>query len=176
MGKVSGMWSHSSWGTGFDAGVVADIAFRDFIAIQPGIFYESRSSSYTYIWSHADAVRDVVVGHTLNYAFQIPVLASVRFNLSDNVRWSVDFGPTFSFGIGKHDEGRYFLPQEYNFSEGYYKNRNRFEVGLKIGTGLNVRDHYYVGIHYIAGLRDVFKADGLGGRNKAWTFTLGYDF
>lgn len=176
IGKGPDLWNHSSWGTGFDAGVVADIAFRDFLTIQPGFFYESRSSSYTYIWSRPGSQQEVVVGHALNYTFQVPVIASVRFNVTDNVRWSLDIGPTFSFGIGKSDKGKYFLPTEFTYDEGYYKNRHKFEVGLKMGTGLTIRKHYYLGVHYVAGMRDVYKVDGLGGRNKTWTFTLGYDF
>ena len=176
MGKGPDLWNHSSWGTGFNAGVVADICIRDFIAIQPGFFYQSRSNSYTYIWSHSAMPDEVVVGHTLNYTFQVPVVASVRFNVTDNVRWRVDFGPTFSFGLGKSDKGKSFLPAESNFDDGYYDNRHKFEVGLKMGTGLNIFKHYYVGVHYVAGLRDVYKVKGFGGRNKTWSFVLGYDF
>ena len=65
---------------------------------------------------------------------------------------------------------------EYNFDDGYYDNRHKFEVGLKMGTGLNIFKHYYVGVHYVAGLRDVYKVKGFGGRNKTWSFVLGYDF
>ena len=34
-------------GTGFNLGAVATFNIRDWISVQPGIFYESRSGSYT---------------------------------------------------------------------------------------------------------------------------------
>lgn len=44
-----------------------------------------------------------------------------------------------------------------------------------MGTGIQVLDHYYLGVHYEAGCTKVWK-HSLAGRNKAWTFTIGYDF
>ena len=34
-----------SWGIGFNLGVVATFNIRDWISVQPGLFYESRSGS-----------------------------------------------------------------------------------------------------------------------------------
>ena len=164
------------WGTGFDAGIVVDIQFREWFAIQPGIFYESRSNKYTYIWHNGIAqASGLAIGHSLDYSINIPVLFSARFNITDNLQWSVDIGPYFSFGIGKHDKGEYAEGTvSYNYDNGYYKHRNRFQSGLKFGTGLEFMKHYYIGVHYMAGMRDVYK--DYGGRNKAWSFMLGYNF
>lgn len=57
----------------------------------------------------------------------------------------------------------------------YYDEFNRFMMGLKMGTGFQLFDHYYIGVHYEAGLRSARKYKA-GGHDKAWTFTLGYDF
>lgn len=165
-----------SWGTGFTAGFTVDIRFREWFAIQPGFFYESRSNKYTYIWKYdINNPPAVAVGHALNYNFNIPVLFSARFNLSNQLRWSVDFGPYFAFGIGKHDKIEYQVGDAYyKYNDGYYKNRKRFSSGIKFGTGLQFREHYYFGVHYLAGMTDVYK--DYGGLAKAWSFTLGYDF
>ena len=41
-------WNTNSWGTGIDAGVVVNLNMRDFFALQPGFFFESRSGNYSY--------------------------------------------------------------------------------------------------------------------------------
>ena len=46
--SIGNIWNINSWGTGFDAGVVADINFKNYISVQPGFFYESRSGSFVY--------------------------------------------------------------------------------------------------------------------------------
>ena len=57
------------------------------------------------------------------------------------------------------------------------------DFGIKMGTGLQVLGHYYVGAHYLAGCIDAWKDRSIGnvtktygGVTKAWVFTLGYDF
>lgn len=158
-----------SWGTGFDAGVVCDINFRNFIAVQPGFFFQSRSNNYAYIHSAAPAITDY--GHTRYTTFTIPILASLRLNPASNIRWSIDLGPYFQFGLGGSDKG----VAGTNFDDGYFDRRHKFDAGIKMGTGFRFFDKYYIGVHYMAGCRDVWKND-LAGKHKAWTFTLGYDF
>lgn len=165
-----------SWGAGFTGGMAVDIMFRDWFAIQPAIFYESRSHRYTYILhQNINSTDGIAIGHTLDYTFNIPVLFSARFNISHNLRWSLDFGPYFTFGIGKHDKGEFMQGETfYRYNDGYYKSRRRTTAGLKMGTGIQFNSHYYFGVHYLAGTTNVYK--DYGGRAKAWTFTLGYDF
>ena len=57
----------------------------------------------------------------------------------------------------------------------YVAEHRGFDVGLKMGTGLKLFDHYYVGVHYLAGLTHAWKLPS-GGKNKSWMFTVGYDF
>ncbi len=169
-------WNHDSWGTGFDAGVIVDINFRDWLTIQPGLFYQSRSNNYTHIVGYGTD-RNVTVGHTLHYALVIPVVASVRFNPANNIRWSIDMGPYISLGLGHQDKGQVIVPQpETSFNKDYFDDRHNSQWGIKMGTGLNILDHYYIGIHYMAGIGNVYKKPGVSGHAKAWTFTLGYDF
>lgn len=173
--------AHSSWGTGFDAGVVADINFNGWLTLQPGFFYQSSSNDYFAFYTGQSGYMSHE-GHTLYYMFNVPLMVSVRFNLGNDFRWSVDAGPYLSFGLGHNDTFEISTPQLImDYKKGYFENRNRFQWGVKFGTGLQFRDHYYVGIHYMAGCRNVYNntahiSDGLSGRHKSWTFTLGYDF
>ena len=64
--------------------------------------------------------------------------------------------------------------QEVKYHDGYFDNRKKNVWGLKFGTGIEYDNHYYLGIHYMAGFGDPWKYADVSGRNKAWTFTLGY--
>ena len=159
------------WGTGFDAGVICDINFKNFISVQPGFFFESRSHDYAYIYNYLPT-ENLEYGHTRFYSFTVPVLASLKLYPADFIRWSIDLGPYFQFGISGSDKG---VSNSIDFKDGYFDNRKKCDVGLKLGTGVTLFDHYYLGIHYSTGFNNVYK-DLYGGHHKAWTMTIGYDF
>lgn len=168
--------NHDSWGSGFEAGLVADIAFRDWFAIQPGLFYQSRSNSYTHVLG-AGAAQNINIGHTLYYSFNIPVMFSARFNVTDRIRWNVEAGPYLSLGLGHNDTGITVTHlAEERYDNGYFDHHRRNQWGLKAGTGIEFNGHYLIGVHYMAGFGNAWDLDGYNGHNKAWTFTLGYNF
>ena len=128
-------YHHESWGTGFDVGFVAGLNIRDYLAIQPGVFFETRGGNFLLMGSAADSAMpsDAADGPAEQPLF-------------DRKPAGVDFG-------------------------------------IKMGTGLQVLGHYYVGAHYLAGCIDAWKDRSIGnvtktygGVTKAWVFTLGYDF
>ncbi len=182
------------WGTGFDVGAVVDINFRNFISLQPGIFFETRSHNYSYV-TGGQQERVNEYGHTRNSLLKIPIMLSLKMNLSWDFKWIVEVGPYFGFGIDGSDNGTYEIVTgyttstlsaapakasasqltDYKYHDGYYDNRNKFDCGLRVGTGIKYKDQYSINVHYDAGGNDVFKNQN-GGKHKAWTFTLGYDF
>ena len=180
------IWNVNSWGTGFDAGAVADLNIRDFITIQPGFFYESRSGSYayqSYAYNLSDADNyDVVktqVGKGREYFFTIPVMGIVHFNVLEDLRWNVEFGPYFQIKLKSTFDGKFSYPQVAHDGDIYYSKdtkTTKCDVGLKMGTSLDICEHYYVGVHYLAGMLRAWNPAQLGGRNKAWLFTIGYNF
>lgn len=180
------------WGTGFDIGVVADLNIRDYLSIQPGVFFESRSNTYTFI-SPLGAVGNLEgvssqAGTFNSYALTIPVMGAVHFNVTDDIRWNVEFGPYVSFMFGSK------LKNKVNYNttdllpvpapgEEFRQKAAPVDFGFKLGTGLQILKHYSVGVHYMAGAVKAWKNvnfDGasysFGGRTKAWVFTIGYDF
>lgn len=165
------LYSHDSWGTGFDLGIVANINVRDYLSIQSGLFFQSRSSDYTYInMKDINTIR-VDVGHLRRYAFDIPVIASVHFNITDRLRWNVEFGPYMSFNL-KTD-----MNYMYKAAENDLDLRHKScDVGFKMGSGFTFDRRYVVAAHYMAGCNDAWKDPSRGGHNKGWTFTVGYDF
>lgn len=175
-------WNVNSWGTGFDAGVVLNLNLRDYLAIQPGFFFESRSGNYAYSENFINIKNEddnfTQLGHLRSYNFIVPVMASLRFNVADNLRWIVEAGPYAQFKLHSSDSDKIQVidqPSPQSPLKVFYAKSRFADFGLKIGTGLTLNHHYYFGIHYMAGGTKVWK-EPEGGLNKAWTFTIGYDF
>lgn len=177
-------WSSNAWGVGGNVGVVADINFRDYISVQPGFFFETRSSKYTYISRTSISTEGTEYlsqfGNIHAYNFTIPILGCVHFNLSDDIRWNVEFGPYFQIVLKNKVSGQINYPL-YSASDALPQNYARttptkFDFGFKIGSSLKVLDHYLVGFHYEAGCLKPWDNGSLGGRRKGWVFSLGYDF
>lgn len=180
--KMFPVYNINSWGTGFDAGVVADVNFRDYISVQPGFFYQSRTGRYFYGGQIADenvsGDTPFQVGHIRSYRFYIPIVASLHLNFTDNLRWNVDFGPYLGVNLYSNEENKIFY-HHYEPDGTLVTDPLRLsgvEFGLKMGTGLRILDHYVVGVHYMAGMTRGWKYSYAGGRDKCWTFTIGYDF
>lgn len=178
---VFSQWNNNGWGTGFDAGAVCNLNFRNYLTIQPGIFFESHSGSFAYITdmtSEASSGNFTQVGHLRSYSITIPVIVQVNFNITDRVRWSVDLGPYANFRLGSGGD-KIYLPAIGSTTENpiYASVSERtLNAGIKAGSGIRVAGHYYFGIHYLAAMCSPWKTKGMGGREKAWTFTIGYDF
>lgn len=180
--SVASIWNQNSWGLGFDAGVVADINIKNFISIQPGFFYESRSGAFAYQCTAYNQFDEPIVvtqlGKGRDYNFTIPVVASFHFNVTDDVRWNVDFGPYVQFKLRSTFDHKFEYPEA--FYGGIEMRDNvktaRVDAGLKMGTGLDLFKHYYVGMHYLAGFCHPWNPGKLGGHNKSWLFTIGYTF
>lgn len=181
--KVFNAWNCDSWGTGFDAGVVVDLHVRDYISIQPGFFFETRSGNFAYSTNFYNAEMQLdnmsQMGHYRNSNFNVPVVASLHFNLSDNIRWNVEFGPNFHFCLGSSDADKVHVmrsPIDDLEPQTLTAEKNTFDFGLKIGTGLTFNRHWSLNAHYVAGLSKVWKNEGMDGHRKSWVFTAGYDF
>lgn len=167
-----------AWGTGFDAGAVVSLNFNNSVSVQPGFFFQSRSHNYSYVIPQtADGTAPNIheYGHTLCRSFQVPVMGIFSMHPSESLKWSIEFGPYFNFGLTGSDKGTQEVGlASRDYSDGYYDHRKKFDFGFKMGSSLTVLDHYYLGIHYECGACSVW--NNADGRNKAWTFTIGYDF
>lgn len=173
-------WNVNSWGMGVTAGCVVDLNIRDYLSIQPGIFFESRSGNYSYADTYRDnatETKDLTqLGHNRYFDVAIPVLLSFKFNLSSNLRLSAEAGPYIQYFL--HDSSSDKIQVITSPSAPIVTQKaqsNKLDAGLKIGTGLTFHRHYSVFVHYMAGGKKVWKSPVAGGHNKAWLFTVGYD-
>ena len=175
-------WNVNSWGTGIDVGAVANINFKRYLSIQPGIFFQSRSGNYSYATPYLTNQNETEtfyeLGHMRSYNFNIPIMGVLRLSVMENFQWLVELGPYFQFRLHSSDGNQIIVPVRSPSQLLYdkrYAESNFFDFGIKFGSGIQVFDHYYFGIHYMAGICDVWKFPK-GGKNKAWTFSIGYNF
>lgn len=182
-------YHHESWGTGIDVGAVVGINIRDYLAIQPGFFFESRSGAYTLIGTAegsalaADGSEIAQAGKRRSYNFTIPVLAVFGFNVTDDVRWNVEAGPYLAFVLDSKLSDKRFVVNGTAEDPLFHQKAAGFDFGFKMGTAIEILDHYYVGAHYLAGCLPAWKdrkignvTKDFGGVTKGWVFTIGYNF
>lgn len=187
--------ARNQWKAGFSIGAVADINIRNFLVLQPGLFIQTRNHSYNYTMVSENAnYWGNIEGNRSSSYIQIPILASLRKDFTEELQVQVDFGPYFMWGIGGEDEQKcyevdfdapepekinsYYHETDYFGDKGAVKG---YDWGFKMGASVVIMKHYYVGVHYEAGCRNILKTpEGskheYSGRNKAWNFTIGYNF
>lgn len=185
------VYNHQNWGTGFDLGVVANFNFRDYLTLQPGLFFESRNGSYTFMGQgyqiDADGSYSQVAqaGDRHSFNFTVPVMAVIGFNVTDDVRWTVEAGPYLAFVLSSKLKNKSLISPSDDAAQSIFASKPAsFDFGFKLGTGIKVLQHYYIGAHYMAGCIDAWKNHKLpdnrhinyGGVTKGWVFTLGYNF
>lgn len=182
--------------TGVQIGVVIDMKFSDKITLQPGFFVKRHAYDYfnASIVDGGKYIR-IATGEARYNSYQIPILLSYRLNLSA-IEWQLDCGPYISFGDGgdnKVDVNEISINEgiqskEYRYKNDFYGDSDgvvvgcdKFDWGVKLGTGVKLLNKYYVGVHYSAGLRNVGKKhdgflDNPSVKNRCWDFTFGYNF
>lgn len=187
-------WAHNNWKSGMTVGAVVDININNCFAIQPGLYWQSRRSDYQNLTlNKVGTSLSCIEGERHSNFIQIPILVSMRFTFSPAIKAVVDVGPYFAHGFGGKDEYDVYSTQgnsmggvnvaEYSAERDYFGDEGSFRAydwGIKMGCGLMIKK-YYVGVHYDASCRNAHKYNPyalkeVSGRNKAWNFTVGYNF
>ena len=162
--------------TGFHAGVNVDIPLLQSLYLSTGLYYTVKGFS----GEETDGEEKVERKSSANY-LEIPVLASYRYNFSDNAQLQVNVGPYFAYGIG----GKQKYTAEYHSSRGwvidaegeqdYFDDEdNKFDVGLQIGAGVTFAKHIYLGLAYEFGFINV--VPDYKTKNSNFMISLGYQF
>lgn len=171
---------------GFHVGAVVGIPVTNGFYIQPGLVFASKGAREVYEgedWKDVTSMFPVYL--------EIPVLASFRADVVDNVNLQLNIGPYFDFGLGGKTKYRYEetdCPDEVDkepffgksASDEYRTGMKRFDFGLSFGLGVGLWAHYYAGIKYDVGLVNMAIKDEWGNDFKAhngtFSITLGYNF
>lgn len=196
---------------GFSLGAIVDISFTDNIALQPGLYYTNKGMKGVNKFkfdSDNESYEKYVYG--LHY-LEIPVLASYRMDVAKDLNWQINVGPYIGVGLGgklktmsedktsgkvvteEEDFPAFGVTEDVTDPDDYKACLNRFDFGLSFGTGVLIKEHYYVGIKYDLGLvnvlntseknssyyydKDVNGEDGKSiGRLTNFQISFGYNF
>lgn len=162
---------------GFHAGLSADFAIMESFYINSGLFFTMKGSK-------GDISEDgIKVEGTMNPMYiEIPVMASYRYNFSENLQWQLNFGPYFAFGIAGDNkiETTYDGDKidEYSYKDDFFGDSDeggakRFDMGLGVGTGV-IWNKIFFGINYEFGLTEVWKKSKA--KNGNFMISVGYNF
>lgn len=170
---------------GFNIGVIYDWGLSEKFYIQPGLYFTTRGGKI----KENDEDYKYKEKWNLNY-LELPILASYRIALSDNVKWHINAGPYLAYGLGGKvkweetydgdtDKGDFkafgTADEDSDEQKGGLK---RFDAGLSFGTGVSF-DKFYVGLTYDLGLtniadKDVWKDHKV--RNRNFSIGVGFNF
>lgn len=150
---------------GYTFGVGVDYAINDMWAIQSGLSVSAKGTKFEYDESDEDG--KAVMTTKINPVYlEIPILAAVKFQVADNMKFVVNAGPYLAFGVGGKAKNSWDLSGEYaelakeypdEFQEADFKlfskedgadkaALKRFDLGLQYGIGLEISEHYMVNL------------------------------
>ncbi|MCH5345872.1 MAG: outer membrane beta-barrel protein [Muribaculaceae bacterium] len=184
-------------GWAFLFGATAEVGLRDYLAL--GTEVNLLIDNYTGdIIVHREASRQVSNIFLRNhfYAINFPVYLSLKMNLASTVRWNVDAGLYYTYGLGGkqhqtvynavvNDLGQQIL-SSYSTTSNYYNDSRSFinsahkgDIGLHIASGLTFRDRYILGARARLGLKNIANTVGLihpNIHNFSFMVVIGYRF
>lgn len=153
--------------TSFHIGAVVDFPLMESFYIQSGLFVSSKGCST----KEGEDYGEIKVNPLY---LEMPILASYRYNFSDNLQLQVNFGPYIAYGIGgSWTETIRGIEYEYDFFDDDLK---RFDMGLHVGGGLTFARHIYLGVGYEFGLTDMYDDEEISIKNSNFMISVGYNF
>lgn len=152
--------------TSFNAGVMVDIPLLQSIYLQSGLYYTSKGFK--------DKGDDWKTTASADF-IELPILASYRYDFGDAAQLQFNFGPYFAYGIGgkwKEENGN----KEYS-DDFFDDDTHKFDMGLQVGGGVTISQHYYIGVAYEWGLTNLWKdSDDDSLKSKNLMINVGYTF
>ena len=130
------------------------------------------------------------------YKLDIPVFMSVIFNLSQSVKWNVDAGMYYAYGIsGKQKNTIYntrvneleqlmmsVTPYEadfYNDKNAFINSYRRGDIGIHLATGLTFSSHLRIGVRSQFGFSNISNSIGIvkpSAHNLSFMAVVGWQF
>ncbi|MDE5787293.1 MAG: PorT family protein [Bacteroidaceae bacterium] len=150
---------------GFNLGVNVDIPITQSMYMQTGLYYTQKGTKWK--------ASETIYGNKYKYTgtwnpgfLQIPILASYRYNFSDNAQLQVSTGPYFAVGVsgkskeketynGNTDTDKWPLFGEDEDGDHMLK---RFDAGWQIGLGVTIKK-FFIGYTFEAGFSNLAHSD-----------------
>ena len=150
---------------GFSAGAILDIPVSRSFYIQPGLYYSQKGFKFDGRSRYGSDTKTCT--STQGYV-ELPVLASYRYDLTDDLQLQVNAGPYFAVRLNNTvDDEEY--DHEY-FGSG---SSGSVDAGLQIGGGVTYAKHYYAGLGYEWGF---IEQERTHSKNRNFFISIGYNF
>lgn len=181
----------------FGVGVGARFNIRGFLGLGTELNFTRNgfNMDMAVIGSSGQSVSNVFQRNTY-YKVDIPVYVTFLFNLSRTVRWNVDGGMYYAYGLsGKqkntiydtrsNDLGQLMMsvtPYDADFykdSRAFINSYDRGDIGLHLATGLTFSGHLKVGVSARIGMSNLANSTGLvkpESHTMDFMATLGWQF
>lgn len=118
----------------FLKGISYDIALSNNFSIIPGLEIALKGC-------HTEIIDETI--HM--WYLQMPILAALKFDISDNIKFAIKTGPYASYGLFGSTVYSYSV---FDSDEGF----RRFDMGAIVGVSLEI-EHFMIGVEYSRGLR-----------------------
>lgn len=154
---------------GFKVGLGMDYAFTDNWSFQSGLMFASKGFKYKDNgWK--STVRPIYL--------DIPLLATYKVNITDDVKFVIDAGPYLAVGLGgkyKDDDN-----DDWKVFDKDGEDWKRFDLGIQWGIGVELSEHYLINLTGQNGFITPYdfpnEYKGDKPRNMTFTIGLGYRF
>ena len=174
--------SHDRGRYGFDVAARMEYLFRAtpsraYMDVELGLLNMNWKHRYTYHISDFMTGEQVDYDQTFKrnaYYLHLPVHFGYRWAVAPRCAIYADAGPYFSYGLfGKARTTNNIAKTTHK--ESVYEDIKRFDFGVGARLGVEVADHYRIGIGYDYGLRKMDK-QSLDRKNRNFTISIGYMF
>jgi hypothetical protein len=170
-------------GTGYQAGVIADIGFPQF-TIQPALFFITKGGKYAEEFDYTNFDQQTYVTHVTgstkyNY-LELPVNFLYKLKAEPGVKIYAGGGPYVDYGLSgtstQHATGYTTYDYSGNISFGSDPNKDdkRINYGVNFIAGVELQKHFTVDLNYSLGLTSV--AWGITDKNRTLGLSVGYLF
>lgn len=187
----------SSMGGMYGVGAGAVFGMNSLIGLGTELNFTFNENKTDVAVSNDDVTSVSNVFLTNRYVYgNIPVYIQFRFNLSESIRWTVNAGMYYSYGLGGKQKQTIYnstvnelgqlvprvvetKPDFFHSDETFINAFNRSDIGLHLATGLNFGRHIMVGVRLQAGFKNISRASGIVNpdlHNLSLAATLGYRF
>lgn len=163
----------TTMGVSYGMGAGGTINFRDFFGVGTELNFianYNRASIFTSNFN-IQSSSNLFLRNTY-YIINVPLFLTWRFNIANGVRWNIDLGAYYSYGVGGYQKQSLyrslvnelgqlvyqqdkFKPHFFN-SDGTFQNRfYRGDLGAHVATGLTFHRHFFLGARAQIGIKNI---------------------
>jgi hypothetical protein len=166
---------------GFHLGGVADIPLAtyaptlpEWFYFQPGLYLSTKGGKKEKSSSGVTATSTISL-----YYVELPLLASVKFTLTDDIKVRAHFGPSIGVALSGKSKfkatggGQTESEEDDIFGEG--SKAGRFRFGLDFGAGVEYKQLYF-GLGYDLGLTNIDSEGDDASKVSTFGISVGYKF